>query len=245
MTTYLMYDAAYPPGHPPAWPVVAGYLGGDTPHVWSLAEWEHQPARYRLPIWVRSNPDRVNADDDAAAAVRAAKAVGVPHGATIALDFETAVNGAYVGVFDRVMTAAGYRVMLYGSASTVRNNRRPSGGYWVADWTGHAHMDVGAEATQWTNGSAYDSSLILSSVPLWDSRPPAPAPAPRPAPSPAATLTHEVWLTDGVIPVPDAWDPGNDTWAAASILVYAVTLARELRDRLDKLAADVDKIPRH
>ena len=179
----MMYDAAYPPAHPPAWPVAAGYLGGNTPHVWSLVEWQHQPARYRLPIWVRSNPDAVNDAADAAAAAKAAKALGVPHGATIALDFETTVNAPYVQTFDETLKAAGYRVMLYGSASSVRHNPEPSGGYWVANWTGTAHMDAGAAATQWTNGTGYDSSLISSAVPLWDTRPPAPTPPPPPGPA--------------------------------------------------------------
>lgn len=189
-----MYDAAYPPGHPPAWPVVAGYLGGNTPHVWKLAEWQHQPARFRLPIWVRSNPEAVDDAHDAAAAVAAAKALGVPHGSTIALDFETAVNAPYVKTFDETLKAHGYRVMLYGSASSVRHNPEPSGGYWVANWTGHPFMDTGAgaAATQWTNGTAYDSSLILTSVPLWDTRPP--KPTPPPTPGPAALVAQAITL---------------------------------------------------
>lgn len=236
MTTQQMYDAAYPPAHPPAYPVVAGYLGGDTPHVWTLAEWSHQPARFRLPIWVRSNPGQVDPHTDAVHALAAAHLLGVPHGSTIALDFETAIDAAYVKTFDQVLGDAGYKVMLYGSASSVRHNPQPSGGYWVANWTGTPHLETGAVATQWTNGSGYDSSLIVSTVPLWDSHPPAPAPAPTPHPTgPAADECRKVWLTDGVIPVPDEWDPGNDTWAAASILVYAVKLLRQIRDRLDKL----------
>lgn len=235
MTTLQMYDAAYPPAHPPAWPVVAGYLGGNTPHAWKAIEWDHQPARYRLPIWVRSNPQAVNDDADAAAAVKAAKALGVPHGCTIALDFETAVNGEYVRTFDRMMQAAGYRVMLYGSASSVRHNPEPSGGYWSASWNHKPHMDTGAAATQWTNGNAYDSSLISTSVPLWDTRPPAPnPPAPRPATGTAADHCREVWLTDNVIRIPDDWEPGNPYWMPASILVHIANVLHELRDRLPK-----------
>lgn len=178
-----MYDAAYPPAHPPAWPVVAGYLGGNTPHVWTRAEWDHQPARYRLPIWVRSNPEAVDDQADAAAAVKAAKALGVPHGATIALDFEMTINAAYVRTFDETLTAAGYRTILYGSASSVTHNPAPIGGYWVAEWTGTPHMKAGAMATQWTNGQGYDSSLISTVVRLWDTRPPAPKPTPPPGPA--------------------------------------------------------------
>lgn len=230
-----MYDAAYPPGHPPAWPVVAGYLGGNTPHVWSATEWAHQPARYRLPIWVRSNPATVDPHADAEKAIAAVQRVGVPKGATIALDFETAIDTQYVHVFDAALKAAGHPVMLYGSKSTVIHNPRPSGGYWVADWTGKPHMDVNAAATQWTNGSAYDSSLISTGVLLWDSHPPAPKPPSKPHYTPAQQLAHDVWMSDGVLPVPDSWDPGNDHWQAVSILVYAVNLMRDIRQQLAHL----------
>lgn len=248
MTTSQMYDAAWPPGHPPAWPVAAGYLGGDTPHVWTLSEWEHQPARYRLPIWVRDNPGAVSAATDSAAAVSAAHKLGVPHGATIALDFETAVNSAYVLAFDKVLQAAGYGVILYGSLSTVRQNPEPSRGYWIADWTGTPHLVSGSAATQYagskSTGGAYDSSVIATSVPLWDTHPPAPTTHPGPALNADAPNTtaagqacRQVWMTDGVIPVPQEWngDAHNPYWTPANTLVYAVDLLRECRDTLNTI----------
>lgn len=245
-----MYDAAWPPGHPPAWPVVAGYLGGDTPHVWSAAEWDHQPARYRLPIWVRDNPGAASVSADSAAAVTACHKLGVPRGATIALDFETAVNAAYVTAFDHVLTAAGYGVMLYGSLSTVRQNPAPSRGYWVADWTGTPHLVSGAAATQYAGskavGGAYDSSVIATTVPLWDTHPaPHPPPPPHAGPtsaldengrntSPGAQVCREVWNTDGVFSVPADWNPNgiNPYWTPANVLTHAVNV-------LHTLAADV------
>lgn len=184
-----MYDGAYPPAHPPAWPVVAGYLGGNTPHAWSAPDWAHQPARYRLPIWVRSNPGGVVVANDVSAAVAAAQKVGAPRGCTIALDFETAVNAAYVMAFERAMTTAGYVTMLYGSASTVVHNPKPNGGYWMAAWTGTPHFLTGSAATQYTNGAKhpeYDSSLISTTVKLWDTKPPAKPPTPPAPPSDAA-----------------------------------------------------------
>jgi hypothetical protein len=236
-----MYDAAYPPGHPPAWPVVAGYLGGNTPHVWSATEWAHQPARYRLPIWVRSQPGSVDPARDAAAAVSAAAKLGVPHGATIALDFETAVNGSYVKAFDKVLQAAGHGVILYGSADTVRSNPTPSRGYWEARWTGTPHQETGAYATQYSNGQAYDSSVIdLAKVPLWDSHPPAPpAGTSAAATGPAATLEHQVWMTDGVFPVPAEWNGAagntNPYWTPANVLTYGITLLRDIRSRIEAI----------
>jgi hypothetical protein len=35
-----MFDASTPPASaPPGYRAVAGYIGGDTPHVWTGAEW--------------------------------------------------------------------------------------------------------------------------------------------------------------------------------------------------------------
>jgi hypothetical protein len=132
----LMYDASYPPPAPPAgWQVVAGYLGGDTPHVWSPAEWASQPARYRLGIWTRDDPAGYDAAVEARAALAAWQALGAPAGSTIALDFEAAVDGAYVQLFDATLVGAGYRLLLYGQQSTVLANPQPSAGSWsvVAD----------------------------------------------------------------------------------------------------------------
>src|SRR5579863_3052451 len=86
------YDAAYPPSSPPkaSNEVVMGYLGGDTPHVWSLAEWNSQPARYRVGIWTRSNPGGYNGTSEAQEAVAKWKSLGAPAGSMIALDLETA-----------------------------------------------------------------------------------------------------------------------------------------------------------
>src|SRR6266498_2611689 len=55
MALRRMFDAAYPPTSPPNWEAVAFYLGGNTPHVWTDSEIERQPARWRLPIFVRSH----------------------------------------------------------------------------------------------------------------------------------------------------------------------------------------------
>ena len=54
--TLTFYDAAWPPARPPVADGCCIYIGGDTPHVWSLADIASQRARYRLPIFVRSNP---------------------------------------------------------------------------------------------------------------------------------------------------------------------------------------------
>ena len=176
MTTLQMYDAAYPPASPPGWPVVAGYIGGNTPHVWTDAEWDGQPARRRLPIYVRSNPASHDPAADAAEAVAWLRTHDVPAGCAVALDLETAVNAAYVTRFDEVVLAAGYLTIAYGSLSTLYKNPRPSGGYWVAHYTGAPYSDAGAVATQYASdrqlGHPWDASLINASVPLWDTASP-------------------------------------------------------------------------
>jgi hypothetical protein len=167
-----MYDAAFPPASPPDVDAVAGYIGGDTPHVWTDAEWARQKARYRLPIFVRAHDGDPVAD--ANAAVAWLRAHNVPKGSTLALDFETRVDAAYLRAFDRVITAADYRTMVYGSLSTVLKNPKPSGGYWAAQWTDVPHLYPGSAATQYASdvmlGKPWDLSLVADSTPLWDTQ---------------------------------------------------------------------------
>ena len=158
-----MFDASTPPASAPGgYRAVAGYIGGDTPHVWTDAEWKRFHALRKLPIWVRSDPTAVDAKTDAFAALEGLYALRVPRGITVALDLETAVDGAYVNVFHSVMRWAGFYVWVYGSASTVFGNPAADG-YWVADYAGkgpfmYDHQMV--KGTQYANGSHYDSSLV-------------------------------------------------------------------------------------
>ena len=167
-----MFDAAFPPSAPPRWEVVAGYCGGNTPHVWTDQEWAAQPARYRLPIFTRSHDGDPNTD--ATHAVAWLRQHGVPPGCCVALDYETRIDAGYLGVFDWVVTQAGYLTLLYGTRRTVLQNPRPSGGYWVAEWTGTPHLYPGSAATQWSGsgpfGGAYDPNLVADSTPLWDTQ---------------------------------------------------------------------------
>jgi hypothetical protein len=174
-----MFDAAYPEkviayGIPPIahdWLIVAGYIGGNTPHVWTDAEWAQFPQPYRLPIFTRSTGgDPV---DDANHVIQWMTAHHVPAGSTVALDFEKRVDGDYLRKFDSLVVQAGWKVMLYGQLSTIFGNPRPSGGYWVAHWTGVEHMEPGAVATQWSGsgswGGAYDPNIVSDTVQLWQS----------------------------------------------------------------------------
>src|SRR6266540_4615399 len=172
MTLRRMWDAAYPPTSPPNWEVVAFYCGGNTPHVWTDSEIERQPARWRLPIFVRSHDGDPLAD--AHTSIVWLVRHEVPCGVTLALDYETRVDATYLATFDRAVTDAGWRVMVYGSRDFVLRNPKPSGGYWVADYTGSPHLYPGSAATQWSGsgpfGGAYDPNLVADSTPLWDTQ---------------------------------------------------------------------------
>lgn len=165
---YRMYDAAYPPLSPPRWEVAAGYIGGNTPHVWTRSEWAAQLAPYRLPIWVRS--DGGDPQRDADSAVTMLEVLGAPKGCAVALDLETRVDAAFVSTFNNIVVADGYKVLKYGSLSTIFQNPHTYG-TWVADWTGRVEQDGGAVATQFASdemlGTDYDASVIDASVPLW------------------------------------------------------------------------------
>jgi len=174
-----MFDAAYPERvlkfGAPKWEVVAGYVGGNTPHVWTDAEWalmvERSGALWCLPIYSRSNPGIHDPSVDAGQLVAWLIDHRVPKGCGAALDLETAIDPGYVRTFDSKLYAVGYKVILYGSKSSLFQNPKPSGGYWVADYTNEPHLYPGSAATQWAGstpfGGAYDPSLVADSTTLW------------------------------------------------------------------------------
>lgn len=143
---------------------VAGYIGGDTPHVWTREDWGKFNGWYKLPIWTASNPP----DNSAAGTTAAFEAVMALHaisngirqvrGTPIALDLETAEARTFTAAFGSVLGWLGFPLWVYGSNSTVYSNA--ADGYWTANWTRVAHLDTGAIATQWTSGTDYDTSLV-------------------------------------------------------------------------------------
>ncbi len=172
MALRRMWDAAFPPSSPPRWEVAAGYIGpaGVTPHVWTAQEWDASGARWRLPIFVR--PSGGDPTADATFCTRWLAAHSVAKGATLALDYETRIDAAYLTAFDNAVSHAGWKVMVYGTRRTVLQNPEPSGGYWDAQWTNVPHLNAGSAATQYggdtTLGQPYDASLVADSTPLWD-----------------------------------------------------------------------------
>jgi hypothetical protein len=169
--TLTFIDNSKPlPVYPPA-DGFAFYIGGDTPHVWTLEEINALPYRYRLPIFVRSNPQQVNPIVDAGATLAALRHIGAPRGTLVALDFETAIDVTYVSAYCKIVTDGGYTVILYGSEDFVHRNDMPDGLYWGADWTRVNHITPGDAGTQWISLSAFDVSTFKLTLPLWDTTP--------------------------------------------------------------------------
>ena len=109
MSDLTFYDAAWPPVPPPAADGACCYIGGDAVHVWTAEEIKAQTARYRLPVFVRSDPRGIaGVAADVNAAVAQLKAIGAPKGTLVAWDMETAADKAYIaGVYTGLAAAHG------------------------------------------------------------------------------------------------------------------------------------------
>lgn len=185
MSVIQGYDASTPPWPVPAiYEVTGGYIGGATPHVWTPEEWATKSLKKRLPIYVPTyfNDGILRPGTDAVDCVNALKAAGVPQGVLVGLDFETLIAAQYVQSFDAVVFGAGYRVLLYGSTSTVFKNPRTSGGYWAAtrpgnpDFPGYGNLYPNSVATQVKDLGVYDTDLFDSDLIFWGDSIPTPAP---------------------------------------------------------------------
>lgn len=151
---------------------VCGYAGGDTPHVWTQAEWDNQPYRYRLPIYVRSNPSAAIVSSDLAALSAQLQAIGAPRGCAIALDLETAIDVAYAREMTSGISGLGYVPMLYGSQADVLKDAGTGDLIWGADITGIPHIAVPDNMTQFIFNTSYDESVAESGIPFWDTKAP-------------------------------------------------------------------------
>lgn len=165
----LMVDASHPGSFlPKGTKVIAGYIGGRTPHIWTNAEWNRYKGLKRLPIWVYSGAGGVQ---DAFACLQAIFSLGIPRNSRIVLDMETwggPSNRAAVLAFGSVLRYFGYKVWVYGSASTIL--KLPAlDGYWVADWTNEPHMYIGplVRATQYRSSTVWDYSLVKGWIYQW------------------------------------------------------------------------------
>lgn len=155
-------DAAYARNIDPAWTGgVAGYYGGPRAlNMWTVADWQRFGASRKLPVWVAG----LNGAQEGATAVQSLRFLGVPRGVWTAVDMETRTDRTYVTGFGGVLASAGYKVWVYGSASTVFGNPALDG-YWVADYAGTGPFmydmpGVEIRATQYASGPLYDSSAV-------------------------------------------------------------------------------------
>ncbi len=171
----IIWDAAYPGPNDPQLDGSLIYAGGDTPNPdnnpqTAAAYAAAHPGRYRLPTWVRSNPQQCDPHVDAKAFIAWLRSVGCPTGVATVLDLETAIDPAYVTAYGADLHAAGYLVLPYGSKSTLFQNPKLDG-YFVSDPTGTDHIVVGSVATQFAFDGSYDKDDITSAVKLWDTQP--------------------------------------------------------------------------
>ena len=155
-----MRDAAFASNIGKPWGrAVAGYYGGPNAfHVWAPGDWSLCSGNRKLPIWVGGLDGKGEGEE----AVSALRALRVPRQSYTAIDMEERVDRTYIDNFGAVLQAAGYRVWVYGAASTVFGNPGLNG-YWVADYAGigpFMYNHSGVRATQYATGPNYDSSTV-------------------------------------------------------------------------------------
>lgn len=162
VTLLRMADASVEPKTlPVATKAVAGYIGGDTPHVWTAAEWDRFTGLKKLPIYVATGI--ANGTQDGWDAVKRLYQLNVPKGTAVVYDLETNVWPEAVSNFGAVIRWCGYHTWPYGSKNYIFKNPQLAG-YWVADYTGEPHLAT--MKGKWTVATQY-ADPALSKVP-WD-----------------------------------------------------------------------------
>lgn len=171
-----MGDSSEAPPDATHLPAYAFYIGGDTPHVWTVAEVFALDSRYALPIWTRSNPGG-DAADDANGIIAALHLLKWSPGSLVAVDTETAIIPGYVAELDMRISDAGYALVHYASKDAMESYPATKGGRWVADWTGLPHLIPGSVATQYASATMahgfWDQSVIDDAAALHEIHPPA------------------------------------------------------------------------
>lgn len=171
-------DIADPSGFiPPAWiQAVQGYVGErlpirtPTPHIWSKADWSHFPTMRKYPMFVGTPAVGAagNVVTEAFECMQNLWEIGCTPGHVVGLDMETAVNRVYVTNFYRILHAHGYKVWVYGSASSVFLNPKCDG-YDPADWTGIPHFvnHANVVATQYADAATSHIGADLRVIRWW------------------------------------------------------------------------------
>lgn len=167
-----MFDAAFPPLRPfPGCGAVAGYIGGNTPHVWTANEWNNASddgALPMLPIWVGfGEADPVDHGQQAAAA--AIRLGWEPHHSpkwrAIVADVEAVSETAWLKAFGQALRTAGFLCWPYMSATALPSDP-PGFTVWLALWNGLATVpaihDVGGH--QYAANIPFESTDVDLSV---------------------------------------------------------------------------------
>jgi hypothetical protein len=141
-----MFDASRPPGKPyPGCGAVAGYIGGNTPHVWTAREWNaanNDGALLQLPIWVGfGETDPVGHARQAADAAKARGWIAHhrPAWRAIVADVEDVQEEAWLKAFGTQLQAEGFLCWPYMSLAAVPSDP-PGYSIWLADWNGQASV---------------------------------------------------------------------------------------------------------
>lgn len=168
MTLHMMFDASSPPAAAyPGCEACAGYIGGNTPHVWTLDEWKRFQHLVQFPIWVGYQESDASVHGQAAA--KAMHDLGwrpnAPRRRACILDFETEINSEWVNGFATEIWNAGYETLVYESESTIQSVPVKEG-RWVAAYDGRAVIPAvpGAVAHQYKANVPWESTQVDLSV---------------------------------------------------------------------------------
>lgn len=168
MTLYQMFDASSPPPTPyPGSHAVAGYLGGNTPHIWEVPEWDRFAGLVQFGIWVgAAEGDPVGHGN---AAVQAAHNLGwrpnAPLRRAIICDIETEQNRPWVDAFGKAVWDGGFQTYVYGSASTILGDPAKEG-RWIALYNDEPNIPAipAAVGHQYKANVPWDGTFVDLSV---------------------------------------------------------------------------------
>ena len=160
-----VFDAAVPPETAPAgFAGAMGYIGGNTPHVWTPAEWRRFEHLSQFPVWVPNLT--ADAGAQGVAAANAMKKLGwaaflpEPDRRVLIIDLEAAQVPAFYRNMAISVEAEGFVPVAYGSLSTVLEN--------AASHVIAAHWDVipVIPPGQTLHGLQYEANIPFGSTML-------------------------------------------------------------------------------
>jgi hypothetical protein len=221
-------DAAFPYPLQPGVEVGCFYIGGDATHIWTPEEVNALTTRYRLPIFVRSNPGAANPVADASAALAQLGNIP-PRDCLIALDLETASDTAYVQSFAAHVSP--HPIMVYGSAGNIFGT---SAGHlvWVADPGAPSPDPAATGGTQYLWSTSYDLDWFTQAAVnlMWDTVTPTTPPWVDKAES---NLTQIAVLSDAIRKALDVNHPSPAIWKG--VCHVDLSLIAHLAERVQNL----------